>query len=118
MERTYPTVIRSSGGGSSLAVGRIDSIVGPLLAGLTLLTGSGPQQVFVIGAVPAFCATIAIIPNSRPRITASAYGPASDGSPVAKWMARPPEWRTFRATERLCAVAPVERSADNRKLNA
>jgi MFS family permease len=99
MERTYPTVIRSTGGGSSLAVGRIGSIVGPLLAGLMLLTGSGPQQVFVTGAVPACCATIAIILNGRLRISASAYGTDSDGSLVAKRIARPPERRTFRATE-------------------
>jgi MFS transporter, AAHS family, 4-hydroxybenzoate transporter len=74
----YPTAIRSTGVGWSLGVGRIGSIVGPVLAGLMLSTGWRPQQVFVTGAIPAFCATLAIMLNSRLRISANTYGAEPD----------------------------------------
>jgi AAHS family 3-hydroxyphenylpropionic acid transporter len=41
----YPTEVRGTGVGSAVAVGRIGSAVGPLLAGALLTSGRAPQQV-------------------------------------------------------------------------
>ena len=69
----YPTTIRSTGVGWALGVGRVGSIVGPLLAGSLLSMGWVPRQVFLAGAVPSLCAAIAILGTSRLRGNASAY---------------------------------------------
>lgn len=57
----YPTAIRSTGVGWALAVGRIGSIVGPVLGGLVLSAGWSLQQIFLAGAVPALCAGLAVV---------------------------------------------------------
>lgn len=57
----YPTSIRSTGVGWALAVGRIGSIVGPVLGGLVLSAGWSLQQIFLAGAVPALCAGLAVV---------------------------------------------------------
>ena len=56
----YPTVIRSTGVGWALGVGRIGSIVGPMIGGLMLSMAWTPQQIFMTGAVPALCAAVAV----------------------------------------------------------
>ena len=56
----YPTVIRSTGVGWALGVGRIGSIVGPMIGGLMLSMAWSPQEIFMAGAVPAFCAAVAV----------------------------------------------------------
>jgi AAHS family 4-hydroxybenzoate transporter-like MFS transporter len=56
----YPTAIRSTGIGWALAVGRIGSIVGPLLAGALLTKAWTPQEIFLAGAVPALCGALAL----------------------------------------------------------
>ncbi|OFW07648.1 MAG: hypothetical protein A3I61_17840 [Acidobacteria bacterium RIFCSPLOWO2_02_FULL_68_18] len=56
----YPTVIRSTGVGWALGIGRIGSIVGPLVGGFMLSMQWTPQQIFMAGAVPAVCAGAAI----------------------------------------------------------
>jgi hypothetical protein len=48
------------------------------IAGLMLPTGSRPQQLFATGAVPPPVRQLAIMPNSRLRISANAYGTESD----------------------------------------
>ncbi|MCK8787394.1 MFS transporter [Roseomonas sp. NAR14] len=57
----YPTAIRSTGVGWALAVGRIGSIVGPVLGGVVLSLGWSLQQIFLAGAVPALCAGLAVL---------------------------------------------------------
>jgi AAHS family 4-hydroxybenzoate transporter-like MFS transporter len=55
----YPTRIRSTGVGWALGVGRIGSIVGPVLGGELLAQGTAIRQVFWAAAVPALLATVA-----------------------------------------------------------
>ena len=69
----YPTTIRSTGVGWALAVGRIGSIVGPLLAGVLLTRLWTPQQIFLAGAVPAACAALAVVVTGPGRQTARNY---------------------------------------------
>ena len=55
----YPTRIRSTGVGWALGIGRIGSIVGPILGGQLLVQGTAIRQVFWAAAVPALIATAA-----------------------------------------------------------
>jgi len=55
----YPTRMRSTGVGWALGIGRIGSIVGPLLGGQLLAQGTAARQVFWAAAVPALIATVA-----------------------------------------------------------
>jgi AAHS family 4-hydroxybenzoate transporter-like MFS transporter len=69
----YPTAIRSTGVGWALGVGRIGSIVGPVLAGAMLLIGWTPQQILLAAAIPAFCSAAAVMLSNRLQGSASAY---------------------------------------------
>jgi AAHS family 4-hydroxybenzoate transporter-like MFS transporter len=61
----YPTTIRATGVGWALGIGRIGSIVGPIIGGLMLSMSWTPQQIFMAGAVPAFCAGLAVLVSGR-----------------------------------------------------
>ncbi len=56
----YPTFIRSTGVGWALGIGRIGSIIGPVLAGVMLSVHWTVRTIFLAGAVPQFCAALAI----------------------------------------------------------
>jgi AAHS family 4-hydroxybenzoate transporter-like MFS transporter len=55
----YPTAIRSTGVGWALGIGRIGSIVGPLVGGMMLARGMGAQALFAAAAIPALVAAAA-----------------------------------------------------------
>jgi AAHS family 4-hydroxybenzoate transporter-like MFS transporter len=74
----YPTAIRSTGVGWALGVGRIGSIVGPVLAGSLLSIGWHPRQIFLAGAIPALCAAISIMATGRFRGNTRAYSSELD----------------------------------------
>lgn len=57
----YPTSIRSTGVGWALGMGRIGSIMGPILAGMLWSIEWQPWQVLLAGAVPALLALGAIL---------------------------------------------------------
>jgi AAHS family 4-hydroxybenzoate transporter-like MFS transporter len=63
--RFYPTSIRSTGVGWALGVGRLGSIVGPLLGGTLLLMGWNPEQILLSGAIFAVCAWVSILLSNR-----------------------------------------------------
>jgi AAHS family 4-hydroxybenzoate transporter-like MFS transporter len=56
----YPTTIRSTGVGWAYGIGRIGSIVGPLLGGVLLSLEWGMRDLFLIAAVPLLLAGLAI----------------------------------------------------------
>ena len=74
----YPTVIRSTGVGWALGIGRIGSIAGPVLAGMLLSLEWQPRQVLLSGAVPALLALGAILSSRWISGKKSLYIPASD----------------------------------------
>jgi AAHS family 4-hydroxybenzoate transporter-like MFS transporter len=78
----YPTAIRSTGIGWALGIGRIGSIVGPMVAGMLLSAGWRPQQIFLAGVIPACCAAAAVLLASRLGGKVNAYRPQSDASAV------------------------------------
>jgi MFS transporter, AAHS family, 4-hydroxybenzoate transporter len=55
----YPTAVRATGVGWALGVGRIGSIVGPLVAGVLLTEKWSVASVFLTAAAAALCATLA-----------------------------------------------------------
>jgi len=61
----YPTSIRATGVGWALGVGRVGSIVGPLIGGLLLTTKWSPASVFMVAAMAALCAALAAFSLSR-----------------------------------------------------
>jgi AAHS family 3-hydroxyphenylpropionic acid transporter len=58
----YPTMVRGTGVGAAVAVGRVGSAIGPLLAGLLLGSGQSNSQVMMsiipILAISGVAATI------------------------------------------------------------
>lgn len=77
----YPTIIRSTGVGWALGVGRVGSIVGPVIGGWMLGLAWTPQQIFTAGAVPAACAGLAVLASLRLQRADSPYRTAH--APVA-----------------------------------
>jgi len=57
----YPTAIRSTGVGWGQGIGRLGSVVGPLLGGVAIAAGWTPAQIFIAGVVPAVVAGLAVL---------------------------------------------------------
>jgi len=57
----YPTFIRSTGVGWALGIGRIGSIIGPVLGGFMLSAEWHIPTIFFAGAVPVLIATCAVL---------------------------------------------------------
>ena len=55
----YPTWIRASGVGWALGIGRVGSIVGPLVGGMLLTMKWSTASVFMAAAAAAMCAALA-----------------------------------------------------------
>jgi MFS transporter, AAHS family, 4-hydroxybenzoate transporter len=63
----YPISIRSTGIGWCLGIGRIGSIVGPMLGGVMLKLDWSPRQILLAGSIPALCAAAATFLSLRLR---------------------------------------------------
>jgi AAHS family 4-hydroxybenzoate transporter-like MFS transporter len=61
----YPTAIRSTGVSWAIGIGRIGSIVGPIVGGLLLSLHLPSTTLFLIGAVPALGASLCAFFFSR-----------------------------------------------------
>jgi AAHS family 4-hydroxybenzoate transporter-like MFS transporter len=61
----YPTAVRATGVGWALGVGRVGSIVGPLVGGVLLSMKWSTASVFVCAAAAALCAALAAFCLSR-----------------------------------------------------
>jgi AAHS family 4-hydroxybenzoate transporter-like MFS transporter len=61
----YPTSVRASGVGWALGIGRIGSIVGPLVGGALLAAKWSTSAVFMAAAAAALCAALAAVALSR-----------------------------------------------------
>ena len=62
---SYPTTARATGVGWALGIGRVGSIVGPLIGGLLLSLHWSAEALFGIAAVPALLAALAALALSR-----------------------------------------------------
>ena len=61
----YPTSVRSTGVGWALGIGRVGSIIGPLVGGALLTAKWSTGSVFMAAAMAAFCAALAAFSLSR-----------------------------------------------------
>ncbi|MGA7807924.1 MFS transporter, partial [Bradyrhizobium sp.] len=61
----YPTAVRATGVGWALGVGRVGSIVGPLVGGVLLTQNWTAAAVFMAAAAAALCAALAALFLSR-----------------------------------------------------
>ena len=64
----YPTALRSTGVGWALGIGRVGSILGPILGGVLLSYAGGARRVFWAAAAPALiagCAALAARKSTR-----------------------------------------------------
>jgi AAHS family 4-hydroxybenzoate transporter-like MFS transporter len=61
----YPTSVRATGVGWALGIGRVGSIVGPLIGGALLTAKWSTASVFAAAALAALCAAIAAFSLSR-----------------------------------------------------
>ena len=77
----YPTAIRSTGVGWALGIGRIGSIVGPLIGGTMLQMHWTPREIFLAGAVPALISAATVILSGWLQVRESPY--RSEAQPVA-----------------------------------
>jgi AAHS family 4-hydroxybenzoate transporter-like MFS transporter len=57
--------MRSTGVGWALGIGRVGSIVGPLIGGVMIANHASAQTLFTTAAVPALCACLAAFGLSR-----------------------------------------------------
>ena len=71
----YPTSVRATGVGWALGIGRIGSIIGPLVGGVLLAAKWSTSAVFVAAAAAALCAAFAALVLSR------LTGPGTAGQP-------------------------------------
>jgi AAHS family 4-hydroxybenzoate transporter-like MFS transporter len=80
----YPTTMRSSGVGWALGIGRIGSIVGPLIGGIMLARHVGAETLFMAAAVPGLCASLAAFALARiTRRDAAAAALSARTTPIA-----------------------------------
>jgi AAHS family 4-hydroxybenzoate transporter-like MFS transporter len=61
----YPTSIRASGLGWGLGIGRIGSIVGPVMGGILIGMNWDNRQLFLTAAAPGLIAALAIVVLAR-----------------------------------------------------
>jgi AAHS family 4-hydroxybenzoate transporter-like MFS transporter len=77
----YPTSVRATGVGWALGIGRVGSIIGPLVGGFLLAAQWSTASVFMAAAVAALCAALASLILSRlvvsPRAEGYATAPAA-----------------------------------------
>jgi AAHS family 4-hydroxybenzoate transporter-like MFS transporter len=74
---TYPTLVRSTGVGWALGIGRIGSIIGPIVAGILIGRHVSLQNIFLLSSIPALCAALAALglaPNNQPAVPAASLG--------------------------------------------
>lgn len=76
--RFYPVSVRSTGVGWALGVGRIGSIVGPLIGGMFLTAGWKTRDMLLFATVVAVSAFVSILVSNRIRGNVTAYTPAPD----------------------------------------
>jgi AAHS family 4-hydroxybenzoate transporter-like MFS transporter len=61
----YPTAVRATGVGWALGIGRVGSILGPLVGGALLIAKWSTQAVFMAAAIAALCAALAAFSLGR-----------------------------------------------------
>ena len=79
----YPTSVRATGVGWALGIGRVGSIIGPLVGGALMTAKWSTASVFMAAAAAALCAALAAFSLSRlAGMGGSGKGAADDAVPI------------------------------------
>jgi AAHS family 4-hydroxybenzoate transporter-like MFS transporter len=70
---SYPTSIRATAIGWMQAIGRVGSLLGPLIGGWLLSFGASPAQLFAFGSIPALLSALALL-SRRSEIDIKKFG--------------------------------------------
>ena len=84
----YPTYIRSTGAGWAFGVGRVGSILGPVIGGVLIGWGQPATLLFIYAAIPFLCCAgatylLGCLPQARQESHRSGQPGTSEESPVA-----------------------------------
>jgi MFS transporter, AAHS family, 4-hydroxybenzoate transporter len=60
----YPTRMRSTGVGWALGVGRLGSVIGPILGGVMIAHAWQVRSIFYVGGLPALLAAVSILSSA------------------------------------------------------
>jgi AAHS family 4-hydroxybenzoate transporter-like MFS transporter len=85
----YPTAVRATGVGWALGIGRVGSILGPLVGGVLLSMKWSAAEVFMTAAGAALCAALAAFSLSRIAGMGGSGTSAADPSPAYEATLRP-----------------------------
>ena len=85
----YPTAVRATGVGWALGIGRIGSIIGPLVGGILLTMKWSAAEVFMTAAGAALCAALAALALSRLAGMGGSGRDAAEPSPAFEASLRP-----------------------------
>ncbi len=79
----YPTVMRATGVGWALGVGRIGSVLGPVVGGFLIAQQWATPAIFAVGALPTLLATAAVLMVGRLAGGRAGSHPAETGADIA-----------------------------------
>ncbi|MCL6627647.1 MAG: MFS transporter, partial [Alicyclobacillus shizuokensis] len=78
----YLTSVRSTGVGWALGIGRIGSIVGPLIGGSLIAAHASLQTIFLVAAVPALIAGLATLGMRMRSLETAAANVSAEQQPL------------------------------------
>ena len=84
----YPTAIRSTGVGWSMGIGRIGSIVGPVLGGVFVAAHWDVPTIITVQTIPTLIAAICVLGIPKLRPAADPAGVEMEGGPLAQSVRR------------------------------
>jgi AAHS family 4-hydroxybenzoate transporter-like MFS transporter len=90
----YPTAVRATGVGWALGIGRVGSIIGPLVGGALLAEKWSTAAVFMAAAAAALCAALAALALSRVAMVSGDKGVAGQPSSLDATLKPAPTART------------------------
>ena len=90
----YPTAVRATGVGWALGIGRVGSIIGPLVGGVLLAEKWSTAAVFMAAAAAALCAALAALALSRVAMVSGGKGVAGQPSSLDATLKPAPTART------------------------
>ena len=90
----YPTAVRATGVGWALGIGRVGSIIGPLVGGALLAEKWSTAAVFMAAAAAALCAALAALALSRVAMVSGGKGVAGQPSSLDATLKPAPTART------------------------